>query len=181
MRVKMKKALILSLAMALSLSVSSYSSAAIDLQSDLNRIVVAIKKFDANSLASTNVSSMNEVRQIFSNNNSILREIENANNIFKKDLLSARKYIPTSDTKNSPAFNTFFNLALGYEQWIKFQNLNQINAQSCINKSANSFGSFSKCSISMLAKTLENEQNSRRKLQQAWNAWKAWQIKYGYA
>jgi hypothetical protein len=157
------------------------SAAAIDLQADLNRIIVAIQKFDANSAASTKISSISEARQIFVNNGSILKDIKTANAVFKKDLISAKRYLPSSDTKDSPAFSTLMNLTRGYEQWLWYQNVNQLNAQKCIKKAGNSFSSFSACSIAMLEETIENERLGRQKLQSAWDAWKQWQIKYGYA
>jgi hypothetical protein len=73
------------------------------------------------------------------------------------------------------------NLTKGYEEWLKYQNLNQANAQKCIDRAGISFDSFSACSISILPETMDNERKGRLKLQTAWNAWKKWQVKYGYA
>ena len=163
------------------ISTSSQSAhASIDLQADLNRIVAGIRQFDANSAASTSASSIADVKRIFSNNASILREIKNANDVFRRDLNSARSYIPSKDTKESPAFNTLMNISKGYDEWLRYQNMNQANAENCIRKAGNSFNKFSSCSISTLPKTLENERIGRQKLQSAWNAWKVWQAKYGY-
>jgi hypothetical protein len=159
----------------------SESQAGIDLQSDLNRIVVGINKFDANSATSASASTIADVKRIFSNNASILREISVANAAFKRDLNIAKSQIPSKDTKNSPAFQTIMNLAKGYEEWLKYQTINQSFAQNCINSAGNSFHSFSSCSISLLSRTMENERIGRQKLETAWNAWKQWQIKYGYA
>ena len=161
--------------------VATPAVAAIDLQADLNRIVAGINKFDANSARSASTSTMRDVKSLFSNNNSILNEISSANSIFKRNLNSAKKYIPNKDTKDTPAFNTLMNLARGYEEWIKYQKLNQSNAQKCINQSGNSFTTFSNCTILILPKTIENERVGRQKLQSAWNAWKQWQVKFGYA
>jgi hypothetical protein len=155
--------------------------AAIDLQADLNRIVAGINRFDANSAASTSASTMADVKRVFSNNSLILREISDANAAFKRDLNSAKRLIPSRDTKDSPAFSTLMNLAKGYEDWLKYQNLNQSSAQKCINNAGSSFNSFSRCSIGLLSRTMENERIGRQKLQAAWNAWKRWQVKYGYA
>ena len=157
------------------------SFAAIDLQADLNRIVAGINRFDANSATSSSVSNMSDVKRIFSNNAAILREIKDANAAFKRDLNSAKRQIPSRDTKDSPAFSTLMNLTKGYEEWLKYQNLNQASAQKCINKAGNSFGSFSSCSIGLLPRTMENERIGMQKLQAAWNAWKQWQVKFGYA
>ena len=155
--------------------------AAIDLQADLNRIVAGINRFDANSAAASSVSTMTDVKRIFSNNAAILREIKDANAAFKRDLYSAKKQIPSRDTKDSPAFNTLMNLTKGYEEWIKYQNMNQSSAQKCINNARSSFSSFSSCSIGILPRTIENERIGRQKLQSAWDAWKIWQVKYGHA
>jgi hypothetical protein len=178
----MKRKLI---SMILVLGVTSSSNspalAAIDLQADLNRIVVGINRFDANSAASSSATTIGDIKRIFSNNAAILREIKAANATFKRDLSSAKRQIPSRDTKNTPAFNTLMNLALGYEEWLKYQFLNQSSAEKCINSSEGSYKSFSVCSISSLPKTIENERIGRQKLEAAWNAWKQWQIKYGYA
>ena len=157
------------------------ANAGIDLQADLNRIVAGISRFDANSASSASVNTMSDVRRLFSNNASILREIRDANAAFKRDLNSAKSQIPSRDTRDSPAFSTLMNLTKGYEEWLKYQNLNQANAQKCIDKAGTSFNSFSTCSISLLPKTMDNERFGRLKLQTAWNAWKKWQVKYGYA
>lgn len=155
--------------------------AMIDLQADLNRIVAGINRFDANSANSSTVSTMGDVKTIFSNNAMILREIRDANSAFKRNLNIAKKQIPSKDTKSSPAFKTLFNLTKGYEEWLKYQNLNQAAAQKCINNAGSSFSSFSNCSILILPKTIENERIGMQKLRAAWDAWKQWQIKYGYA
>ena len=157
------------------------ASAGIDLQADLNRIVAAINQFDANSATSSSVSTMSDVKRIFANNAAILREIRDANAAFKRDLNSAKRLIPSRDTKDSPAFGTLMNLTTGYEVWLKYQYINQASAQKCINNAGGSFSTFSNCSIGLLPKTMENERIGRQKLQAAWNAWKQWQIKYGYA
>lgn len=174
---------ILSMFLVLGLSQFTISPvfADIDLQADLNRIVAAINRFDANSASSSSVSTMADVKRIFSNNAVILREIRDANAAFKQDLNRAKKLIPSRDTKDSPAFSTLMNLTKGYEEWLKYQNINQASAQKCINSAGSSFRSFSSCSIRLLPKTMENERIGRQKLQAAWSAWKQWQVKYGYA
>ena len=181
-RIKLKRKL-LSIILVLGLSSLTISPAfaGIDLQADLNRIVAGINQFDANSATSSSVSTMSDVKRIFSNNAAILREIRDANAAFKRDLNSAKRQIPSRDTKDSPAFSTLMNLTKGYEEWLKYQNINQASAQKCINKAGSSFGSFSSCSIGLLPKTMDNERIGRQKLQAAWNAWKKWQVKYGYA
>lgn len=176
-----RKILLLVLAFMLSPFATSPSVAAIDLQADLNRIVAGINRFDANSAASSSASTMADVKRIFSNNAAILREIKDANAAFKRDLNSAKRQIPSRDTKESPAFNTLMNLTKGYEEWLKYQNINQSSAQKCINNAGSSFSSFSSCSIGILPRTMENERIGRQKLQAAWNAWKRWQVKYGHA
>ena len=153
----------------------------IDLQADLNRIVAGIKSFDANSAATSSVSTLAEIKIIFSNNALILREISQANAIFKRDLNIAKKQIPSKDTQASPAFSTLINLTKGYEDWIRYQNLNQATGQKCLSMAKNSYDSFSSCLIVNLGKTMENERLGKMKLQSAWNAWKKWQVKYGYA
>jgi hypothetical protein len=157
------------------------AKAVIDLQGDINRIVAAINKFDANSAASTSVSSISEIRVITRNNAQILREIKSANNYFKKDLMSAKKLLPSVDTKDSPAFNTIYNLTRGYDQWLIYQNRNQITGERCLATSGNSYPKFTECLMINLSKTLENERIGRMKLQSSWNAWRSWQVKYGYA
>ena len=176
-----RKLLSLMLVLALSQFVTTPAVAAIDLQADLNRIVAGINRFDANSATSSSVSTVADVKRLFSNNASILREIGDANAAFKRDLNRAKKQIPSRDTKDSPAFNTLMNLTKGYEEWLKYQNINQSAAQKCINSAGNSYNSFSICSITLLPKTMENERIGRQKLQAAWNAWKQWQVKYGHA
>ena len=90
------------------------ANAGIDLQADLNRIVAGISRFDANSASSASVNTMSDVRRLFSNNASILREIRDANAAFKRDLNSAKSQIPSRDTRDSPAFSTLMNLTKGY-------------------------------------------------------------------
>ena len=155
--------------------------AAIDLQADLNRIVAGINKFDANSVASTSASSLVQMRAIISNNGKILREIRDANAAFKRDLNSAKSQIPSRDTQASPAFSTLINLTKGYEEWVRYQELNQVTGQKCLANAKNSFSSLSNCLIINLPRTMENERLGRTKLQNAWKAWKQWQVKFGYA
>ena len=155
--------------------------AAIDLQADMNRIAAGIKMFDANSAAASSVSTMTDVKRIFSKNVSILREIGDANAVFKRDLNSAKRQIPSRDTKESPAFSTLMNLTKGYEEWLKYQNLNNAASEKCSKSAGSSFSNYSMCLIRVLPKTMENERIGRQKLQTAWDAWKKWQVKYGYA
>ena len=176
-----RKILVFLLALSFSPFITTPAVAAIDLQADLNRIVAGINRFDANSAASSSIRTISDVKRTFSNNAAILREIKEANAAFKRSLNSAKRQIPTRDTKDSPAFNTLMNLTKGYEEWLRYQNMNQSNAQKCINNAGSSFISFSSCSIELLPRTMENERIGRQKLQTAWNAWKQWQIKYGYA
>ena len=176
-----QKILPLVLVFLLSPLVATPAMAAIDLQADLNRIIAGINRFDANSATSSSVSTMADVKRIFSNNAIILREIKDANAAFKRSLNGAKRQIPSRDTKDSPAFNTLMNLTKGYEDWLKYQNINQSSAQKCINDAGSSFSSFSSCSIGLLPRTMENERIGRQKLQSAWDAWKRWQVKYGYA
>jgi hypothetical protein len=176
-----RKVLLLILTLVLFPLVSTPAMASIDLQADLNRIVAGINRFDANSAASSSVRTIDDVKRVFSNNASILREIRDANAAFKRNLNTAKRQIPSRDTKESPAFNTLMNISKGYEEWLKYQNMNQSSAQKCINNAGRSFSSFSSCSIKLLPRTIENERIGRQKLQAAWNAWKQWQIKYGYA
>lgn len=176
-----RKIFLLVLAFVLSPFATSPVVAAIDLQADLNRINAGINQFDANSAASSSASTMAEVKRIFSNNTEILREIKDANASFKRDLNSAKRQIPSRDSKESPAFNTLMNLTKGYEEWLKYQNINQLSAQRCINNAGSSISSFSSCLIGILPRTLENERIGRQKLQAATDAWKRWRVKYGYA
>lgn len=178
---EMKTSRLLVIGLVLSIFSSSPTAAAIDLMADLNRIVAGIRQFDANSATSSSVASMADVKKIFANNASILREIGNANAAFKRDLNSAKRMIPTRDTKDTPAFSTLMNLSRGYEVWVAYQNKNQAMAQKCIDNARGSFNYFSRCSISDLPKTAQNEIIGRQKLTEAWSAWKTWQVKYGYA
>jgi hypothetical protein len=157
------------------------SRASVDLQADLNKIVAGINKFDANSAQSTSLSSIAGVKQVFANNAAILLEIQSAVTVFKKDLNSVKSYIPKSDTKDTPRFSTLMNLALGYEEWLKYQKKNQALAEKCLRTSGKTYNSFTNCSLKELPTTLENERLGRAKLQTAWNAWKQWQIKFGHA
>ena len=176
-----RKLLSITLVLGLSTLTLSPTFAAIDLQADLNRIMAAIKQFGDNSAKSSSVKTMTDVRKIFSNNAVILREIRDANIVFKRNLNSAKRQIPSSDTKDSPAFSTLMNLTKGYEEWLKYQNINQARAQKCIDKAGSSFSAFLSCSIADLPKSMENETIGRQKIQAAWNAWRKWQVKYGYA
>jgi hypothetical protein len=176
-----QKFLSMVLAFVLSPLVTTPAMGAIDLQADLNRIVLGINRFDTNSAASASVSTMADAKRIFSENATILREIKDANAAFKRNLNSVKRQIPSRDTKDSPAFNTLMNITKGYEAWLKYQNMNQSNAQKCINNAGSSFNSFSSCLIGILPRTMENERIGRQKLQAAWDAWKRWQVKYGYA
>lgn len=153
----------------------------IDLQADLNRIVAGVNRFDANSAATNSATTVAEIRIIFSNNASILSEISDANSAFKRNLNSAKRQIPSRDTKASPAFSTLMNLTKGYEEWVKYQRLNQVTGQKCLTTSKNSFNSLSSCLLTNFSKTMENERIGRMKLQAAWDAWKKWQVKFGYA
>lgn len=176
-----RKLISLLLVLALSPFVATPALAAIDLQADMNRIVAGIKQFDANSAAASSVGTMTDVRRIFSNNESILREIADANAAFKRDLNSAKRQIPSRDTKESPAFSTLINLTKGYEEWLKYQNMDQAASQKCMKSAGNSFSTYSLCLITLLPKTMEHERIGRQKLQSAWDAWKKWQVKYGHA
>ena len=176
-----RKLISLILVLALSPLLTTPASAAIDLQADLNRIVAGIKMFDANSAAASSASTMADVKRIFSNNASILREIGAANAAFKRDLNSAKRQIPSRDTKESPAFSTLINLTRGYEEWLKYQNMNNAASEKCSKSAGSSFSNYSMCLIRVLPKTVENERIGRQKLQAAWDVWKAWQVKYGYA
>ena len=177
------KRTVLSLVIIFAISPLSTAPAfgAIDLQGDLERIISGINRFDANSATSASVSNISDVKRITANNGAILQEIKNANAIYKRDLNKAKRLLPSRDTKDSPAFSTLMNLAKGYEQWLKYQNMNQTTAQNCIKKAGNSYDSFSMCLVGALSRTLENERVGRLKLESAFNAWKQWQIKYGYA
>ena len=176
-----RKLLPLLLVLSLSPLTTTPATAGIDLQADLNRIVASIRQFDSNSAAASSINTVSDAKRIFSNNASILREIRDANAAFKSDLNSAKRQIPSRDTKDSPAFNTLMNLTKGYEDWLKYQNINQSAAENCINKAGSSFRSLSICSTRLLPRTMENERIGRQRLQSAWDAWKAWQVKYGYA
>jgi hypothetical protein len=160
---------------------TSNAWAVIDLNAGLNRIVIVINKFDANSANAAYASNISDIRILFSTNASVLRDISSSVGAFKRDLNASKRYIPSRDTKDSPAFSTLMNLALGYENWLKYQNMNQVNAQRCFQGSSTTFNSYTACSLRVLSKTLENERLSRTKLVAALNAWKQWQIKYGYA
>ena len=176
-----RKLLSLLLVLILSPFITSPAVADIDLQADLDRIVVGIKKFDANSAATNSASTLSEMKVIFSRSEIILREIRVANAAFKRDLNIARRQIPTRDTKETPAFSTLMNLTKGYEEWLKYQELNQVIGKKCVSTSKNSLSSLTTCLIIKLPKTLENERIGRTKLQNAWKAWKEWQVKFGYA
>ena len=157
------------------------ANSVIDLQADINRIVAAINKFDANSAAATSVNSVAQIRVITRNNKAILREIKETNDYFKRDLISAKKLLPSRDTKDSPAYNTIFNLTRGYDQWLIYQNRNQVTGERCLATSGNSYSEYTECLMMNLSKTFENERLGRIKLEAAWRAWKNWQVKYGYA
>jgi hypothetical protein len=173
----------LSLCLTLSLFLSlvpSSSAANVDLQADLNRIVQGINKFDSNAARSAKASNLADIKSIFANNGLILNEIQASVSRFKQSLNDVKRYIPTKDTKETPKFSTLMNLALGYEEWLRYQKLNQSLAERCLKSAGKTFKSFSECSLRELPKTLSNERLGRAKLQSAWNAWKQWQIKFGY-
>jgi hypothetical protein len=160
---------------------TSNASAVVDLNAGLNRIVAGINKFDANSANAAYASNISDIRNLFNTNAVVLREIKSSVAAFKRDLSASKPYIPSRDTKESPAFSTLMNMALGYENWLKYQNMNQVNAQKCFQGSNTTFNSYTACSMRILSRTLENERLSRTKLVSALNAWKQWQTKYGYA
>ncbi|CAB4913140.1 unannotated protein [freshwater metagenome] len=176
-----RKLLSLILVIASSQLVITPAFAAIDLQADLNRIVAGINRFDANSATSSSIRTMKDVKRIFKNNDSILREIGEANAAFKRDLNSAKRQIPSKDTKETPAFNTLMNLTKGYEEWLRYQNMDQASSIKCIKNAGISLNIYLQCAISLLPKTAEHERIGRQKLQAAWDDWKKWQVKYGYA
>ena len=153
----------------------------VDLQADLNRIVAAINKFDANSSRTNSASTIADIRTIFSSNASILSEISSANSIFQRNLKSVKSQIPKKDTKATPKFRTLMNLSKGYKKWVYYQRLNQALAEKCLKNSGSSYNSFLTCSINDLPITMKNERIGRSKLQAAWNAWKQWQVKFGHA
>lgn len=161
--------------------VTSPAVAAIDLQADLNRIVAGINKFDANSAASKSASTFAQMKVIFSNNAIILREIRDANAAFKRDLNIAKGQIPTRDTAATPKFSTLMNLTKGYEEWLRYQELNQVTGQKCLANARNSLSAVTNCLLINFPKTMENERIGMQKLQAAWNAWKQWQVKFGHA
>lgn len=160
---------------------TSNASAVVDLNAGLNRIVVGINKFDSNSANAAYASNISDIRNLFNTNAAVLREIKSSVEAFKRDLNASKRYLPSRDSKESPAFSTLMNMALGYENWLKYQNMNQVNAQKCFQGSSTTFNSYTSCSLRILSRTLENERLSRTKLVSALNAWKRWQIKYGYA
>ena len=155
--------------------------AAIDLQADLDRIVVGIRAFDSNSAATASVTTVAGMKVINSKNVAILSQIRDANMAFKRDLNRAKQQIPSRDTKASPSFKTLLNLTKGYEEWLKYQEINQVIGEKCITKAKNSFSAFTNCLLANFSVTMENERIGKMKLQTAWDAWKKWQVKYGYA
>ncbi len=177
----MKKFIAACVFIALSLLNSPNASGAVDLNASLNRIIVGINKFDTNSANASYATNISDIRNLFNTNAAVLRDLKSSVAAFKRDLNSSKRYIPSRDTKESPAFSTLMNMALGYESWLKYQNMNQVNAQRCFQGSGTTFNSYTACSIRILSQTLENERLSRVKLVSALNAWKQWQIKYGYA
>jgi hypothetical protein len=178
---EMRNVRAISVFIIISLMSAPNARAVVDLNAGLNRIVVGINRFDANSANASYASNMSDIRNLFTTNAVVLREIKSSVGSFKRDLNSSKRYIPSRDTKESPAFSTLMNLALGYENWLKYQNMNQVNAQKCFQGSSTTFNSYTACSLRILSRTLENERLSRTKLVAALNAWKQWQIKYGYA
>jgi len=174
---------LLSLLVVLTLSplVAAPAVAAIDLPADLDRIVAGIKRLNANSATSASVSTMTDVKRIFSNNAAILKEIGDANAAFKQHLNNAKSEIPSRDTKESPAFNTLMNLTKGYEEWLKYQKMDQAASEKCIKNAGNSFSTYNRCGLALLLEVKDHERIGRQKLQAAQDAWKKWQVKYGYA
>ena len=178
----LRRKLALSLLLVVFVQVSiTPSFANVDLQADLNRIVAAINKFDANSSRVNSARTIADIRSIFSSNASILSEISRANSIFQGNLNSVKSQIPSQDTKATPKFSTLMNLSKGYKDWVYYQRLNQALAERCLKKSGSSYNSFLTCSINDLPKSMENERMGRSKLQAAWNAWKQWQVNFGHA
>lgn len=153
----------------------------IDLQADINQIAQGLNKFDANSSNVSSVTNISEVRKIFSNNSAILNEIGVSVSRYKKNLISVKRMIPTRDTKETPKYDTLMNIAKGYEDWLKYQKINQRAAEQCLRSSGKTYNSFLGCSLNNLQETSRNERLSKVKLQSAWNAWKQWQIKFGHA
>jgi hypothetical protein len=174
---------IISLVLALSLLpiITTPAIAAIDLMADLNRIISGVSQFDANSANAPSDSTIADVKRTFSNNASILREISDANAVFKRNLNSSKKLIPSKDTKDSPAFNTLINLAKGYEVWVRYQNINQVIAQKCIKNAGSSLNSYTRCTFSAFSDTVDNEILGRQRLVTAADAFQKWRVKYGYA
>ena len=151
------------------------------MQADLNQIVQGLNRFDANSKASNAAKTISEIRTVFTNNKVILNDIEVSVRNFKSNLNRVKAMIPTQDTKATPRFQTLMNLAIGYEDWVKYQKLNQKLAEKCLNSSGKTYNYFVACSLKDLPKTLENERLSKIKLQSAWNVWRQWQIRFGHA
>jgi hypothetical protein len=156
------------------------SSANIDLQADMDKIVVGIKKFDANSAKSSSVASFSEARALFSRNADILAEIESAVASYKSHLETVRDDIPTQDTEETPKFTTLMNIAKGYENWLRYQKINQNLGENCLEKTDESLPNFVNCTIDLLEVSLQNERLGMTDLQTAWQAWKDWQERYGH-
>lgn len=173
----------ISLVLTLSLLpiIATPAMAAIDLMANLNRIISAVSQFDANSASASSASTIVDIKRIFSNNASILREVSDANAVFKQNLNSSKKLIPLKDTKDSPAFNTLMNLAKGYEVWVNYQNINQVAAQKCIKKAGRSIDSYTSCTFSIFSETVDNEILGRQRLDKAVGAFQKWRVQYGYA
>ena len=158
----------------------SFTRAANDWQRDMIRVVAGTQKFNANSIQARNLRTISQARRVFKENQAILFEIGRSVTTLRSNLNKNRNFLPTRDTKDSPAFSTLINMANGYDKWLKYQLLNQELGKACFKKAKGSLKSFKKCVLDSFSITLRNEQLGRSKFESAIGVYNRWKAKYGY-
>jgi hypothetical protein len=158
----------------------SFTRAANDFQRDMRLIVAGTQKFDANSAQGRNLRSISQAKRVFANNQKILSEIGRSVATLRSNLNKNRNFLPTRDTKDSPAFSTLIIMANGYDEWLKYQLLNQKIGDACLKKANKNLKSFKKCVLDSFSTTLKNEQLGRSKFESAIGVYNRWKAKYGY-
>lgn len=160
---------------------ASFTKAAQDFQRDMSRIIENLRRFNENSNKSTYAKDMKQIKMISATNDSILRDISFSITTFKRNLERNRDFLPTREIKESPAYSTLMKMAVGYEDWLRYQKKNQLMFDACVRNSGKSKANFDKCSVNYIVKGLENERLGRLKLQQAADEYNRWMKRFGHS
>ena len=159
----------------------SFTRAANDFQRDMNRIVENIRSFNENSSKAGYANSMKQMKQISATNDALLKGMSISISTFKNNLNKNKKFLPTKDISESPKFSTLAKMAMGYENWLKYQKMNQKMFKRCFRNTNNKFNSFKNCTLNNFGKSFENERLGRVKLEQAVREYNLWMARFGHS